>query len=325
MVDSISTRGIQLAVTRTLAGGQRQLTRLTQQLATGRYSDNMSDYSPSNAQNLLNFNNQINLQRGYLDVIGAIAPRMEVYELAMTGIESTVSSTMSTLVNYPIYNEAQNDALRAELRNALSQIEYYLNQRIGERFVFAGARFSTAPVADLNGLPILTISDTPTIVSPDEVPAYDVDFDPLNPGLLVPEANTNESVNIDATRSLTYGFNSNEEAFQQIIMGLRLALAATYDPANYSDLMATAKDYLRDGLANTRGLHAENASNMATMARTQDMIQRKVANLQTQVDNIEKVDIYEIGIKIVVLQAQLEASYSAVSSLINLTILDYLR
>jgi len=324
MVDSISTMGIRLSCTNLLIGGQDLLSKLSGQLATGRYSDNMTDYSSSNAQKLMNFTSEINVQKGFLNVISSISPRMEMYQLAFEGIEDTVSNAYTTVVGSSTYTATTNESLRNEIANSLDQMEYYLNMQVGDRYIFSGSRYGEAPVTDLASLPVLTTASTPTIATGDQVADYDTDYDSANPTALVPAANTSEAANIDTTKTLVYGVNSNEEAFQQTILGLRYALAATYDQTNYASLMATAKTYLNNGLTSVRALHTDSSNAYATLQKAEDTINSKVTQLKDQVDKIEGVDTNEVAIKITSYQAQLEASYSAVSKIINLSILDYL-
>jgi len=324
MVDSVSTVGIQISCSNLLIGGQASLSKLSQQLATGRYSENMTDYTSSQAQKLLNFNAEVKVQTGFLEVINAIKPRMEMYEMAFDSMETTIGSTYTTIVGSSVYTESTNGALRNEIINALEQMEYYLNQQVGERYIFAGARYGEAPVSDLSSLPILTIASTPTIATGDQVAEYDIDYDAMNPLANVPEANTRESASIDTTKELTYGINSNEEAFQRVILGLRYALAATYDQTNYTSLMDTAKTYLNDGLADVRALHTDSTNAFSTLQKAEKTIGSKITSLNNQVSDIESVDVNEVAIKIQVLQAQLQASYSAVSTIIHLTILDHM-
>ncbi|MGE4350927.1 MAG: flagellin, partial [Bdellovibrionales bacterium] len=126
------------------------------------------------------------------------------------------------------------------------------------------------------------------------------------------------------TKTLSYGVNSNEEGFQQLIMGLRFAYAATNDETNYSTYMETAMGLISDGLSNIRSSHTRVTNANTSLENTQDMITSKIDSLQTRIDNIEAVDVNEVAVKITTLQAQLQASYSAVSNMINLSILDYM-
>lgn len=328
MVDSISTTGMRLSSTKSLSSGQSLLSKLSQQLTTGKYSLNLSDYTTANAQKLLDFNSTINQQEGFLNVLTAISPRLEVYDSAMNGIEDTVGEAYTTIIGSGTYNPTTNATLTSQIEGYLDQIAYYLNQQVGGRYIFSGSRYGQAPVGDMQDL--LENHTPPTETAPylttgNAVPAYDADYDPLDPTAAVPEAHVHDEVSIDTTKKLTYGITSNEEGFQQVIMGLRWAFAATQDETNYSTYMTTARDLITEGLANVRATHTDATNAAATLEKTRTTIETKIDNLTEQVETIEGVDLNEVAVKITTLQAQLQASYSAVSNMINLTILDFLR
>jgi len=324
MVDSISTAGIALACSKTLSSAQTQLSKLSGQLTTGKVSLNLSDYTSAEAQKLLNFNSETGQQNGFLGVIGSIEPRMAIYDSALTGIEDTASDAFSTIITAGTYNSETNATTQNLVEGYMEQIQYYLNQQVGDRYIFAGSRYGTAPVTDITALPSPPTEVAPYLATGNEVPSYDADYDPLNPTALVPTANVIETVSIDTTKKLAYGITSNEDGFQQVIMGLRFAYAATNDQANYETYMTTSRDLITQGLANIRATHTTSTNAYTTLTKTKDNIDSNLNNLATQVDNIEAVNINEVAVKITTLQAQLEASYSAVSHMINLSILKYL-
>ncbi len=324
MPDFISTLGMKLSSTRNLSSSQALLSRLSQQLTTGKYSLNLAEYSTANAQKLLDFNSAIDQQKGFLDVISAITPRMDVYESTLDGIEDVVAQAINSVASGGTYNVDTNAALASRIEGYMDQMAYFLNQQVGERFIYSGTRYDQAPVGDITALPVPPTEVAPYLATGNTVPAYDTDYDPLDPAALVPAANVNEQVTIDTTKKLTYGINSNEEGFQQVIMGMRWAYAATQDPANYEAYMDIARDLLSDGLANVRATHTDSTNAYGTLNITKSNIQAKVESLTTQIDNIESVDLNEVAVKITTLQAQLQASYSSVSNMINLTILDFL-
>ncbi len=324
MVDSISTMGLNLSSTKNLTSGQTLLSKLSEQLTTGKYSSNLTDYSSASAQKLLNFNSEVVQQKGFLNVIESISPRMEVYNSAMTSIEDTASEAFTSVSSASTYNSTTNASLASQIEGYMEQMSYYLNQQVGDRFIFSGSRYGQAPVGDLMALPVPPTEVTPYLATGDAVPAYDTDYDPLAPTALVPEANINEQTSIDTTKKLTYGVTSNEDGFQQLIMGLRFAYAATQDPTNYETYMTTARNLISTGLANTRATHTDSVNAASTLTKAKTNISSKITSLKDQVDTIEGVDMNEVAVKITTLQAQLEASYSAVSNLIKLSILRYL-
>ena len=324
MVEKISTLGLQLVSAGNLTGGQYTLSRLSQQLTTGKYSSNLSEYSSSEAQKLLNFNSKINEQNGFLSVIDTLNPRLKLYDSALSGIEDTTSTASTTILSAATYNAEDVPAMQSSIKGYLEDMNYYLNQKIGDRYVFSGTRYDQPPVIsaeDILALPLPPTEVAPYVTTDPAVPSYDSDFVDALPH---PEAFVKDTVKIDTTKDLSYGVTSNDEGFQQIIMGLRWAYAATQDAANYGTYMTTARDLLNEGLSNVRSAHNDVTNAYNSINKTSSTITKNITNLKDQVDNIENVDINEVSVKITVLKAQLEASYAVTAKMIDLSILNYL-
>ncbi|MGE0108699.1 MAG: hypothetical protein AB7S81_02890 [Bdellovibrionales bacterium] len=324
MVETLSTLGLQTSVMTNLTSSQALLSKLTEQLTTKVYSTNLTDYSASNAQTLLDVTSTVAEQEGYLDVISTLETRLEMYDSTLTGIEDTLSTAYSALVGQQTYNEETVDSLSTQILSYMDQMTYYLNQKSGERYLYSGSRYTTAPVTNIQNLPVPPTETSPYITTGNAVPSYDADYDSLDTEKQVAAANVNCSTAIDSSTTITYGINSNEEGFQKVIMGLRWAYAATQDPDNYTEYMKTATSLISEGTSDIRSIHtaATNAYNQLDDAKS--LIESKITSLQDQADNISAVDINEIGIKITLLQTQLEASYSATGTLLQLSLADYI-
>lgn len=324
MVESLSTLGMQHSVTNNLSSGQLLLSQLTAQLTTGVYSSNLSEYSASDAQKLLDVSSTVAEQNGFLDVIGTVETRLKTYDSTMTGIEDTIATATSSILSQPTYDPDKVESLSEQIKSYMSQMEYFLNQKVGERYIYAGSRYSTAPVGDIQALPVPPTETAPYLSTGDAVPAYDTDYDPLDTAKSVPGAHVNSSTAIDASSTITYGVNSNEEGFQQVIMGLRWAYAATQDEDNYSNYMDEARSLLNDGLSNIRATHTSSTNAYTQIKSAETLINDKISTLTTQADDIAKVDLNDVSLKINLLKTQLEASYSATSALLKLSLTQYI-
>jgi flagellin-like hook-associated protein FlgL len=206
----------------------------------------------------------------------------------------------------------------------MDQTTYFLNQKVGERYLYSGTRYDQEPVTDITALPVPPTETAPYLATGNTVPAYDADYDPMDPTALVPAANTNASAAIDSSSTLTYGITSNEDGFQQVIMGLRWAYAATQDPANYESYMATANNLLTTGLSNVRATHTSSTNAYNRLETAESLIEQNVSSLLSQSDDISKVDLNEVSVKITTLEAQLQASYSATSIMLQLSLTNYI-
>lgn len=324
MVERISSLGIFYNTNSNLSSSNSLLSKLTEQQTTGYKSTNLTDYTASEAQQLLNAASTINEQEGYLDVIATLETRMETYDTTLTGIEDTIATITSAITSASTYDETNANSLATQLDGAMSQMTYYLNQKVGDRYIYSGTRYTTAPVCDITTLPIPPTETAPYTTSGNEVPSYDTQYDALDPEKEIAAANINTSVAIDDSSVITYGVNSNQEGFQQIIMGLRYAYAATQDPENYRDYLDIAKDLLAEGTANIRAYHTSVSNTVTRLESAQTLIENKISSLKDQADEIASVDLNEVALKITLLQTQLEASYSATAILLNLSLSDYI-
>lgn len=316
--------GLEILNVNNLTEGQGKLSILSQQLASGIKSQDLTDYGSSDAKFLMNFNNAITTRNSFLKVANTVSSRITIYDSALTGIEDAASEAKTAITSATTYNSTQNDSLASQIQGCLDQVAYFLNQKVGDRYLFAGSRYNTIPVADLTSLPVPPTETSPYVTSGNALPSYDTDYDSLNPNKPVAQAYVKDQVSIDSTQKLTYGVVSTDEGFQQLIMGLRWAYAATQDPDNYASYMTTASDLISSGLESIRGLHTGVSNANSALTQTIDLHTTFINDLQGQIDDIQKVDITEVGVKITTYQAQLEASYAATAKMTSLSILNYL-
>jgi|GEM_PF-730132 len=332
MVERISTLGMQLINANNLMAGQYYMSVLTQQLATGKKSLSLTDYTSSQAQQLMNFSNSITENESFIAVAKSVSPRITVYDDSLTNIEDIAAKGSSLTTSQASYNPEQNGSTAAQIQGFMKQISYYLNQKVGERFIFSGTRYGTAPVADITALPVPPTETAPYVTATNTLPSYDSDYtawDPLvdpppDPNINHPEAYAKDQVAIDTTQMLQYGITSTQTGFQQVIIGLRFAYAATQDQTNYTTLMNTARQLITDGLMAIRGYHSALSSANTTLEQAKETHENMINTLQGQIDDIQNVDVNEVAVRINSYQSELQASYAATAQMTSLSILKFL-
>ena len=324
MSDFISTLGLEQSNVSNLTSGQAALNLLNTQLATGKKSQNLADYSSSDAQKLMNLGSSVAQRQGFLDASNNLKLRLTTYDASLTGIEDIAAQATTASLSATTYNPDTNGSFASQIKGCMQQVNYYLNQKVGDRYIFAGSRFNSAPVGDITALPVPPTETAPYVSTGSALPSYDINFDPLNPNAQVPEAYVKDQVAVDTQQKITYGVTSTQAGFQQLVMGLRYAYAATQSQANYSTYMSTAHDLMTKGLAAIRGIHTDVANASTTLDQTEALHNSTITDLKGQIDDIQKVDVNEVAVKITTYQSQLEASYAATAKMINLSILKYL-
>ncbi len=319
----VSTLGSELASIARLTRNQSDLATLTEQLSTGIRSADLTDYTTTEAKNLLDLNASMARKEAYLVSINLVDARISVYDAALTGVESLASNAVSLASTSSAYNSETNGTTATTIKNYLNEVEYYLNQKVSDRYIFSGTRYTTVPVASLTDLPVLTAADVATagVVSTPTLPDYDSYLPTVTTSSA---AYTEDSVTIDSTTKLAYGISSDDASFQKLILGLRIAYAATQDPANYATLMTQAQTYIQEGLNEVQAVHAGLTSDANTLNAVETRLTNDLSDIKNRMGDIQSVDTSETAVRITSLQTQMEAAFSATSKLITLSILKYL-
>lgn len=115
-------------------------------------------------------------QEAFASVATTLTPRIQVYDLSLTGIEDIASEAASIVSGNPTYNPEHSGSVATQMQGFMQQISYYLNQQVNGRYIFAGSRYNTVPVGDITTLGKPTTADATSLaanVSANIPPAYD--------------------------------------------------------------------------------------------------------------------------------------------------------
>lgn len=317
---NVSTPGLTAQSILQIRSVQSTLSDLSTQLSTGKKSQSFTDYTLTETSSILDFSTSIDKSKSYLEVINVVKPRLDLYDTVLTKLSKTASDTLAS-VNSTDYNSATNAALGQQLTGYLQDISYYLNQKLGDRYIFAGTgtRLPTAPVIDLTTLPVPPIAPDTAPVSSPTLPTSDT----AAPGSDI-QAYTHDTATIDDSFNITYGITSTETGIQNLILGVRWAYAATQSSANFTAYMSTARGLLTSAVQQLRDLQAGNATNQNRVADVTKLQNSVIDSLTTRNDAIQNIDSAEVSAKITFTQAQLEASYSVTAKIAQLSITKYL-
>jgi flagellar hook-associated protein 3 FlgL len=319
----LSTVGIQLISSTNLQAEQSLLLQLNEQLASNKQHDNLTDYSPLNAQQLVNFQNAITQRQAYITSMKTVNARLQIYDNTMTDMENLAAQANQLATQNPTLDTNKVGQIGQEIQSFMKQVVDDLNQQVGSRYIYAGTRYSTAPVSLSAVLNNLSPSASP-VASPN-LPTYDSEYN--SPGTTTDAAAwAQDSVTVDAGFSLQYGVTSVQTGFQQLVSGMQFVNAATQsnNAATYQTDMTQASTLLTTALHTIETYHAGVAAATNTVSQEQTTQNQDIANLQSQIGDIQNVDMASVGTQLNTLQAQLQASYSATANLSTLSILKYL-
>lgn len=319
----ITSFGLQTQSARLINDSTSTLSILSEQLSSGKKSSNLTDYSISETKKLLDLRGSVTRHESYISAIDNVRPRLKMYGTTLERL-SKITADLNALANSAqSYTESQAIAMKQQIEAFGTEVKLLLNQRVGDRYIYAGSRYTQAPCGDLL---------TGSLPSPpnETYPVTNPALPPWDPERIAGTTNNSKgwdqtATTIDDNSSLTYGIRSTETGIQQIVQGLRWMYAAANSSGNYTTYMASAKTELTNAITNLRSLEATAAQNTKTLDETRNLHSNVISDLKSNIENIQSVDVNEVATKITFYQSQLQASYSVTAKLAQLTILTYLR
>lgn len=326
MTTNISSVSSQQQSLRIILAEQTQMADLQEQLSTGKKTTDLSELGTTDSRRLLDLRAEQSARTAYQQTITTITPRLKAQDAAldsMTDMNSGMLKYISSASNYDVANSTN---LSSVIKGYLSQIQGYLNEQIDGRYLYAGSRYSTQPVTDLKGL-----------LTTDNPPSEPYPFTPsANPNLATYDTEAVAGTPTDAkafdlsaasvsdTSNVSYGISSNDPAFQNLILGMRWAYAATQDQANYSTYMAQAVQLLNTAQTGLYKLQADNSANTAQVTTATNDHKTFLAIIQGNQDDIQSADKASVAAQITALESQIQASYTVTAKISQLSLANYL-
>jgi flagellar hook-associated protein 3 FlgL len=170
---NISNLGLSLVLNTGLVNQQNALSQLSEQLSSGQQYGDLTQYTPTQASNIMNFESAITSRQSYLSTITNVQTRLTSYDSSMTDIESMAGQANSLASANNAYNSSTASNILQQAQDYLKQLTDDLNQQVNGRYIYAGTRYNTQPVTDLT---TLTGDPTATTTTQPALPSYDADY-----------------------------------------------------------------------------------------------------------------------------------------------------
>jgi flagellar hook-associated protein 3 FlgL len=316
----VSNLALQIFSTTSLQNEQSNLAQLNEELASGHQFDNLTDYTPLQAENLVNLQDTVTQRQAYVTSMQTVSSRLSVYDSTLGDLETVAQQAGELASQNPNLDTNNTGPIQQQVLAYMNQAVDDLNQQVGNRYIYSGTRYTTEPVSLTSVLN--NLNPSATLVTANTLPSYDTQ----QPGTSA-AAWTQDSVNVDGGDNLTYGVTSTQPGFQQLVAGLQFMNAATQSgvsAATYQSDMSQAASLLNSALSNIQNYHAGVAAAENTITQETNTQNSDISSLQEQIGNIQNVDLTQVGTELNLLQTQLQASYSATATLTQNSILKYL-
>lgn len=183
----------------------------------------------------------------------------------------------------------------------LSDLADLMNLRQDGRYLFAGANTQTAPV-DTTKLAAATVPST------------------ADTGYYTGTSDL-ASVRVSSQQSITYGVTANGSAFEKALRAANIAASVSpMDDTAINEAYDLATQAM-DGLIATQSA-LSNASKRLEAAKTRQT--ESLSLLDSMASGIKSVDVAEVSVKLSQYDTQLQASYSALGKVSELSLVKYL-
>lgn len=147
-----------------MTASQNQLNKLTQQLASGENGQSVADYG-SSASTLLNLQASTQAEQGYVANNTTIQTYLTAYDATLAQLQSDATTLQKVLASTQTSSPTSLAQLATTVKGLLTDVTATLNTQVGDRYLYSGTRYTTAPVGDLTQLaPLTSPATAPTIV-----------------------------------------------------------------------------------------------------------------------------------------------------------------
>jgi len=290
-----------------------QANDLQQQVSTGLRSPDYSGLGPGGASQLANLQSSVSQNQAYLDTINTVQQRIQEQTTVLSAIESAAQN-FSQLLPSGAFNTSPSD-IQTQAKALLQELGDFLNTSDGGRYLFSGSLTSTTPV---------NLADLP------------------NPGSLATTVNqpvpagyyagndTVQQAKIDSNITLSYGITADNPAFENIIRvanylaNLPPGSPNSDNPADVA-AMDQAAALFNQGITGLQSLQATLALRSSQAKQVQTNLQSFVNLAKTNITNLESVDPARAITELNQVETNLQASYQSISTLQQLSLVNYLK
>jgi flagellar hook-associated protein 3 FlgL len=309
---TIGTLAQQNLMLQTILQLKSQANDLQSQVSTGLKSQQYSGLGAAASQ-VANLQAAVSHHQDYLDTIGTVQQRIQEQTTALSTIES-ISQKFSQLLPSGAFNATPTD-IQTQAKALLQELSDFLNTSDGSRYLFSGSLTNTAPV-DFADLP-----------SPGSLGAA---VNGQVPTGYYAGNNTAQKAKIDDNVTVSYGVTADNPAIENIVRvanylaNLPAGSPSASNPADVAamDQAATLMTQGVAGLQQIQGTLALQSSQLQTVQQTH---QNFINLAQTNIQSLESVDPATAITQLNQLEISLQASYQAVSTLQQLSLVNYLK
>jgi flagellar hook-associated protein 3 FlgL len=270
-----------------------------EQESTGLLSTDYAGYGAT-SKRIIDLQTSMMRSQSYIDAATTAESRTEVMYSAVDDMIDLVTELRS-LLTAATGTSSDSASLQAQAQEYMEELATLLNTQYDGRYVFGGSGTTEKPV-DLTLLAPATASSTA------DTSYY------LGGGEIA-------SVRVSDYQTISYGANADSSAFEMALRAFNMiASTSSADTDTISAALDLAEQAI-EGLTTAQTKLSLSAGAMERAVTYQTEYQDYASTLAT---DLSSVDVTAVTVQLSALEAQLTASYSAMSKILNLNLVDYL-
>ena len=344
MVSRVSAIGILSQNLATITANRKQLDKLNYSLTTGQNFQELKFYG-RDASRVVDLQKDIEARNSYLSSIQYAQSITSSYDTVLERLVEMTTDALAAAEPLSSNDDDFESTTTVLSNNFMLEFEANMNIKIGDRFVFGGTNFSSAPVTDLRTLSLYTTNDLVsngatlnTIETGDQIPEHTVDQGGANTvesyhnafagtGTFDTASRKTLRVTINDSQPITYTMTAADTAFQNVAEGLlqlKSAAQGGLTEDEREEFLGNARNALDTARGQLRQLQASNGTVITELERTASIHESFITISQNALTELTVADDAEVAVKISALQNQLQASYSLIATQSQLTLVNFL-
>lgn len=303
MVTRVATFALSNSMIDAALKTQAKLAERQIQTASGMISSDFGGLGAT-SKKVLDLQVSVSQSKSYEDAATSAANRVEVMYSATGSIADLLSSFKSDLTSALSVNGSDTSALKNSAEEFMSEMASLLNTQYGGRYLFAGASTTTAPVdlSAYSNTTSTTTSDTSYYQGDSQI----------------------ASVKVSDSQYISYGVTADNAAFEAAMRAFSVIANSASEPIDTATL-SDAIDLATSALDSVTAVQTKLSLSASQLERAVTIQQDFQDYADTLAGSLTEVDVAAVTAEISTYQAQLEASYSAISKIAGLRLSDYLR
>lgn len=274
------------------------------QASSGKKAENYSGVA-ADARRLINMKAAHIKTDQYVANNNLVQDRLQVMESNVAQVFDVASQFKTLLVNALNANNSNDLSMPVQAQGLLNQIAALLNVQQDGRYLFSGTRTDTEPV-DLTQLPVLFT-----------IPTSNGDASAYYQG-----NSTKLSIQADENFSIDYGVTADETGFEQAIRALQEVIVG---PPNDRATMDDALNVITQAINSIADIRTEIGTSRKALDDANTRHDQFQQFAEKTISDLENADVTQVISNMNADQVALQASFTTLGRLSQLTLSNYLR